>query len=368
MLNFYLLGVFVVIVLMIIRIASGIAVSNSLRARNMKKIGVHYNFFAGTFSKEKQKPLSVFFSILFLLIIEPLLSWINVAVTLWKWFSAHANKTAIPESVKEFQFKLAHVDLSKAEIEKSGREMAKLQGVELADDDDDGSNSITEDSNGFFYQHTIYPNKHQLNYYYHSPDYDSESNSIYEYRIAGHKVESRLIERYRSYLPHNEEARQFEVRDNVVLESEIRERHRTDKPLLTKTDEYIEKLKREIEWEELLYYKLKYFVLSKHPEINPTQEYRKFLRSELERIKLGVAKITDIANANGYTVKQFEIGGLAPDIPEELPDSKKQEMKDKYEQIFLQSIYEDNGISENEFSESNDIQAYLLELLGKDKG
>jgi hypothetical protein len=150
----------------------------------------------------------------------------------------------------------------------------------------------------------------------------------------------------------------------VVLESEIRERDKINKPLFTKTDEYIDQLKHQIEWEELTYYKLKYFILSKHPVAINKQDFRKYIRSELERIKMGVTSISDIAKSNGYLIKKFEIGGLAPAIPKDIPEIEIEEFKEKYKTIFTESLYDTNGISEYEFNNSDDIKEYLLGLLG----
>src|ERR1017187_1648913 len=47
---------------------------------------------------------------------------------------------------------------------------------------------------------------------------------------------------------------------------------------------------REVEWHEVPSSALKYFVLSRHPEVLPRLECRRFLRQELERLRFGVAE------------------------------------------------------------------------------
>lgn len=360
MLTIYLAGVLIVFVLMVIRIISSISISFSLRARNMKKVGLYYHFVMGNFSKDKPNTFNLILGIFTMIVIEPLLSWINVVITIWKYISIYANKSPVPEYLKEYQFKLSHFNLTKEEIERMGRELAKKQGLEIVDEVDD-DNVITENSNGFVNEYTVYPSKMEYHYHYHTPDYDCQSDAIFKYQIEGVKVKSKLIEGYNSSLFNRKIEREYEVKDNVVLESNIREKEKNNKNI----DRKIQELKSQTEWNDLWYYKLTYLILSKHSEIISNEEFRKYLRQEIERIRTGVQKIIKLSEDNGFIVKHFEIGGLSPDIPDNLSKEQADIFEKRYKEIFSKDLYLQQGLSEYEFNNSRDIEAYILDLLGE---
>jgi hypothetical protein len=73
------------------------------------------------------------------------------------------------------------------------------------------------------------------------------------------------------------------------LESDITERYNKDKDISAlggSIDEQIKKLRKDCQWDEVTYQKTKCFILSKNPEAISTEEFKRYVRGELERIKL----------------------------------------------------------------------------------
>lgn len=87
---------------------------------------------------------------------------------------------------------------------------------------------------------------------------------------------------------------QDSIKDGVVLESELRKDY-SDHPLRgvmeSLSKENLDTLKKQVEWKKIPIlgnYEVNLFILSKHPEIISEQEYRKFLRQNIEKIKIEI--------------------------------------------------------------------------------
>jgi hypothetical protein len=103
---------------------------------------------------------------------------------------------------------------------------------------------------------------------------------------------------------------EWEVRDGVVLESDIRARHEAKKFKRGSIDDEIAELKKRTEWQELTslsFNGFKYFLLNRSL---PAPDARRYLRGELERLKLGHARAT----------QEFAAYGVEPDSSPESID------------------------------------------------
>lgn len=108
----------------------------------------------------------------------------------------------------------------------------------------------------------------------------------------------KLIKESASFMWENivfEDEEEYEVKDWVILKSEIQKKYNDSEisPLIWNYDEKINELDKEINWNTNYNYKIKYYILSKHPEILPQNEFRKIIRKELERVKLWFMKVSD---------------------------------------------------------------------------
>lgn len=120
----------------------------------------------------------------------------------------------------------------------------------------------------------------------------------YEYKIDGTSVSLRVLNSRHEPSPDNPEE-EWEVRDGVVLESDLRARDEAKKFKMGSIDEKIAGLKSATEWQELTSWAFngfKYFLLSRRL---PTPDARRYLRQELERLKLGIARATQEYAAYG---------------------------------------------------------------------
>lgn len=182
--------------------------------------------------------------------------------------------------------------------------------------------------------------------------------SEYEYRIEGTDVFVRLLHDYSEDYTGGPEWKGWDVRDGVVLENDIRDRYEKQNQHLPESVKSINDvsdkaadLKKATEWTQLVpvsFGGLKYFILSKYL---PTAGARRYLRQELERLKLGVNSITKEAAKLGYEPDESRglrlIKGRQPPAEEDIV-----------------KIWEAASIDRPEFYSGVKLIAVLQELLG----
>jgi hypothetical protein len=194
---------------------------------------------------------------------------------------------------------------------------------------------------------------------FHS-QFDLETSTAeYEYKIDGTSALIRLLNSY----DEGESTRmrdEWEIRDGVVLESDIRARWEAQKFKIGSTDEKIADLKKQTEWKVLApsaFNGFAYYLLNR---VLPVADARRFLRQEIERLKLANARATQEAakyglerDPNPESVRGWRwIGGERP----EGVDSRR----------FWDAVEAgDYGISYDELGELGERQINQLhELLG----
>ena len=121
----------------------------------------------------------------------------------------------------------------------------------------------------------------------------------YEYKIDGTNVSVRLLH---ESLEDMGVPKVWEVRDGVLLEADFRERLKTNMTFSGQEDreKEIADRKRALKWHELLptYFNgLKYFILWKNLR---RDDGRRYLRQEIERLKLGSNRFTEEAAKIGF--------------------------------------------------------------------
>ena len=120
----------------------------------------------------------------------------------------------------------------------------------------------------------------------------------YEYKIEGTTVSVRLLNSFNEGESSNFK-KEWDVRDGVVLESDLRARFAAEKFKLVSIDEKIAGLKEITEWTELkswTFNGFKYFLVKRSL---PVPDARRYLRQELERLKTGLARATEEYAAYG---------------------------------------------------------------------
>jgi hypothetical protein len=194
--------------------------------------------------------------------------------------------------------------------------------------------------------------------------YSRTEKNKYKISLNPIEVSLKLIERY------DEPPIKYEVKDGVVLKSDIIQK---TKDSLGKnyseegTLQYIENLEKELEWRKILLSSgspLLFYILSRHPEIIPSDEYRKFLRQTDERIKNGLLKIERFLkekDSSGLQIFEADHGKYIWYPGNERFSKEKQKEAVDYvrskihEPLFNPASDQYSGISEDEFSESSKI-------------
>jgi hypothetical protein len=174
----------------------------------------------------------------------------------------------------------------------------------------------------------------------------SFGKSVYEYRIEQTVAFYRLIEDEQEDMGGAYQ----DILDGVVQESAIRERYHWPD-----VDQKILGLKRQTEWQELVswaFHSVKYFIfLKKLPEPSA----RRYLRQELERLKLGTSAF--FKEAQKYGLEQDE--NWANRFRVKAGESKPSEQH-------LKALFESAhsfGITEMEFSWGKTLPMRLEKLL-----
>ncbi len=368
MLEIYLTGAFLMLGINIVRIVKNLSAVVTMRTRNLKKVGIHYNPFIGSMSKDKHSILTLPFTLFDMLIITPALSWISVLMNIVAWVRILFNRVPIPEKVKEYRFKLSTMDLPKEKMKEMARELGDSLNIPFADDilneeqdDEVNGNTLVTDTGTFNNEFTIQRSEKKFFRHYHTDDWDVEIEETYDYILEDKKVIAELVEK-RTRLGGE---RFFEVKDGVVQESALRERESGKKFSLKSIDEKLSELKAAVSPEELMDYRLRYWILSKHPEMIPEQDFRKFLRQESERIKAGTSNIKALAQENGFVIGNFE-EFVTINLPDSADATGKSEPERKYEELFGNDAkFLRAGISRSEFECSTSIETTILKLLGE---
>ena len=181
--------------------------------------------------------------------------------------------------------------------------------------------------------------------------------SEYEYRIDGTDVYVRLLHDHGEDYSGGPEWKGWDVKDGVVLETDIRSRE-AQKELVylnpevreAKLVERIAQLKEQTEWVKLTGWNgAAYFILSRNL---PEPDARRFFRQELERLKKAVSSIEKELTRIGFEpgedgTWQLKEGGIMP--PEE----------DR------QRLWSSHGLSYNEFYAAPKLIKTIQGLLGE---
>lgn len=190
----------------------------------------------------------------------------------------------------------------------------------------------------------------------------------YKYQIETHpiKVSCKLVERY------DEPPLEYMVRDGIVLESDILNRSK----FLGKS--LVEDLKKQVEWNELTLPSssvLVAFLLSRHPELVSKEDFKRYVRQNTERIKLGIDKVKkylEVYNQKSLgVITNTEYGTNAIWVAEaEVPESDDEltKLSEYIEEKVHPVLFKENskdyvGINESEFYAGSRIVEKLEHFL-----
>lgn len=181
----------------------------------------------------------------------------------------------------------------------------------------------------------------------------NDSTSLYEYRFDGTDVQYRIIE-----YEHESAGfpRRNDVRDGVVQETAIREFYKDKQYSWLDVDEEIIGLKRQTEWQSLVpwgFNGFKYFLITKKL---PRPEARRYLRQELERLRLALAAFNKEAGRYGVELDDTSSSGFR------VLDGRTPPTNDQYKQLNASAV--NFGTSDLELSYAKSMIDQLERLLG----
>jgi hypothetical protein len=310
---FYIWGYFISLVIGFIKLLVSISISNSQKASNFSKIGLHFSPWQGKFVFYRTSLRSYIFFGIWLIALAPLFSWLSVVSAIYTYISHKVNETEPSDELKKLQFQIANSNLSESQMNEITKKIAILLGAEEEEKIEEGKPNdsleirdawnepeyleYTEEYLGNVSRYRIKPEARVIERYFHTDNYDYISNEIIEYKIEGRKVIIRTIE---SSSDEYTEITNY-IKDNVVIESEIRNRYKDNS--YTTVEKELQEQKALTEWHTSENLKLDLFVLQFHPEMISNFDLRKFAREELERLKSGKAQSEEaLAKLNCYLV------------------------------------------------------------------
>jgi Ca2+/Na+ antiporter len=186
----------------------------------------------------------------------------------------------------------------------------------------------------------------------------SRSATVYEYRVdtGGGKpeVQLRLIDnQYEDVgVP-----RYHDVRDGVVMESDMRKRDEESKFRIIKIEDRIRELQKEVQWQKMESTwgsGLKYFIISKKL---PQADARRYLRQEMERLKAG---------ESAYLQEAEKLGLERDEMSKSLDRLKLSEGKPRPSDEDLRKLHESAetfGLTRVEFAWGAKLLGVLKKLL-----
>lgn len=245
----------------------------------------------------------------------------------------------------------------------------------------DEENSIVMDDEYSTTNFDIFPENKTFTVDMRIKDDAFSSHQIFEYKISVNPPELyiRLLE------SSSEPPKEYDVKDGVVLESEI---NKENVPIIG--EDRIQGLKKQVEWNKVDLFEqseINLFILSKHPEIISREDFRKFLRQSAERIKLGLNKVEESIKEGkqGLQIFMSDYGKYVwfsdrasekEEIEEysKLTDKKRDNSvygkKLKQVEEFNKSLFSEDssmyvGISEYEFKTGTEILVCIQKMLDK---
>lgn len=347
-----------------IRLVIVLREANSIRAANFRRVGLYYHLWNGRYEGSRQSASNKALSIFALLICGPLLSWLSVFSDLWMWFQYFQSRSNTPPDLKKIQHRIATVELSTDDMVTAQLEIGEVLGVDAPVRtgrkwDVDDPHTLVLERGEWYSEVSVSVSEKTLTFYSHPPDYDPASTHIFQYKIENEKVWMKLIsDRSRGF-----SGEEWDVRDGVVMETDIRSRYEKNKGIMFRSvDEIISDLKRSVEWNELQRIEAKHFVLERHPKAVPPKDLRRIARAEFERIKAGFERYKVGCRNVGY-----EIGFEGDELRYQCSENQTEAEKEVAKKFFAQDKFTEFGATRGEIESLPKLTRFFMAFLEDSK-
>jgi len=344
----YWFGVVTAYVIALIKVALSVGFAVSTRASNLAKVEYYYDPWNGSYLNRTPASKARWAgSLIWLLIVTPLFSWLTVGSAAFGYFKAKAQSpSSTPEKLKALQYKLASFDLTKEQVEDLLVEINQAAGISYtkadlraAQNQEDPNKLVISDDD---YEEWIKIDRHKKTLISCRGFYD-EATRVYEeieYRFDRDRLLSRTINAYEGNRRDREEQRLYFIQDSVPRNEELRERTR---------------------WSEIDNLQVKFFVMARHPEIFSEDKLRLLANEELDRIHNGCQKIID--QCRPVTSRVRIEGGDGYEVL--YPHNAQAADKEKIDAIFSDDNFLKIGITKYEFCNAFKIREQVLKAIGE---
>lgn len=315
----YIAGVFVVFLIHLVKLVVAATAASSQKTKNIAKLGLHYNIIEGQCTKQKPTWGKVTFYLFDLLVITPLLSWVNVCYFVFSLIKGRVNRAPLPEKLKEINYKLSSADLPRETVKNYLNEIARFYGGEDAGIDDRNPYDNEYDKNRYVFSLMHDWNDH-LELDKNNRSFTSISRepsptfgehiTIYEYKFDNTELWARTIEKKTKYPGDTEYV--YEIKNGAVMEQDFRDRQKLISSKVQKlislsagVEESLQKLRAEINWSNMKG-AIRYFILFRHEDLLDNIEAKRFFQSEHERLLSGFKKLEERVKDLGCSIVKSE--------------------------------------------------------------
>ena len=355
----YLYGVFAAFLVSVLNVVQSARALFSARTRNFRKLRLHYNCWLNEYGPTKQKVAwqALYFPVM--LFIVPLLSWLAVLGAIIFFGMNIGWRLRMSGSEKDRWRKLGAKDLTWAEIIEVQEEdliIRSRPGPARTGNEEPGADPLlfVLEGGSWGRQIRVNPELRTLSFNSHTPDYESQFNSVEEYRFENDLLLVRVIDDWAKHYADEE----WHIRGGTVLEDEIRKRRDGFQPESVERD--LAEYRAQVKWRAVPDRYFRFRVMAMHPATFPFKTRKRLIQEELKRFEEQVWRATlDIKNF-GCDVKQE---GEVTEVY--FPATFSGADKDRYDSTFSDEYWNRVGIGSVDFRVHKSIRENLLKLIGE---
>jgi hypothetical protein len=339
------------------------AENSGFRNSNLNKLGRFYNFWLDSHTRFKKNTyFSVVIPIAFRLTLATVFSWLTVLLSSLSYVWQKKSRANMHPKLKEFLLLISTREYTKDALLELDSKISQELGMQTSSSSsEEMPEEVTVplyhvDNNTCFSVNTsalTFKNSYSTN-----DGYSAVSEGEYKIDPQSFAVTWRTLYSasgiYGSY--------QIFIRDGVVLEQGIRNAL-GDSLVLSKDDveDRIRGYKAECEWHPNTNLPIRIFILSRHPNIVKPADFRRLVRLEIERLKVGCSKVLAFHRSHSVETTETEHGWSG-----RFRDGTSEEVRESIRQSFIE--HEASGELGTTFTEIESyffLQTALHKFLGE---
>lgn len=361
-------GLALAFVINLVKVIISIAQLTSVRAKNLKHVGLHYSCIQGKYLQRPGHPLRMALYLFYMLFVTPIFSWISVVSAVLTYLWIYAKRQQVPEKVKELQYRLGASLLTKEQVADVLTELGRFHGASemhiktsmkdlMHFDPVDSQTELVLENDEYGYASVeLDAATKRLWIRSHSGDHLTSTENEYEFKVDGTEVSLRLIKCVTESI---DDKVLVKVEDNVVMESNLRDHYKG--VLIPYLDEDLRNLKRQVAWGSDLDFRIKYFVL-RHGSAMSEFDFRKFMQSEKQRIESGCRSLISEVKAQEGVIKESDDGFVV-----HYKDETDEAHKARIGEILTEEEWSRRSLTSFEFHHKKCVVAEIDRWLGKEK-